>query len=133
MRWARAHLPPALAAALVCCVGAPHRPASDTLVGTYFRGDGLGFNQSLDLHPDGTFRCGWSGCLGDYGSASGTWMRAGDRVVMTTLAAEGNFVEQPLGDLDLVLDGRRLGLIEPENRESGEEGLSRLTRFEKRK
>lgn len=39
--------------------GAPPDEAPH-IVGAYYRGDGLAFNQWLDLHPDGTFRHGAS-------------------------------------------------------------------------
>ena len=76
-------------------------PAEAALVGSYYRGDGLGLNLMLSLLPDGSFRCQWSGCMGDYGSCSGTWSLDGERVNVHVDAADGLFKKSPLGNLDV--------------------------------
>jgi hypothetical protein len=59
------------------------------LVAEYYGGDGLGYNLLLSLREDGTFSCKWTGCLGDYGNASGVWSRSGDRVSFVSRQATG--------------------------------------------
>jgi hypothetical protein len=39
----------------------------------YYRGDGLGENLNLTLLSGGHYVLTWSGCLGWYGAAAGTW------------------------------------------------------------
>ena len=51
--------------------------------GTYYKGDGLGENISLELKDDGTYSAQWHGCLGNYGSASGTWRLSGNDVELS--------------------------------------------------
>lgn len=76
-------------------------PAEAALVGSYYRGDGLGLNLVLSLLPDGSFRCQWTGCMGDYGSCSGVWSLDDERVNVRVDAANGLFKEIPLGNLDV--------------------------------
>lgn len=81
----------------------PDRAATDELlVGGYYFGDGLGINQSLTLRPDGTFHCDWSGCLGDYGSSTGTWAVDGDTLFMSTATANGMFIRSPLENMTIL-------------------------------
>ena len=54
------------------------------VAGQYFLGDGLGLNCSLLLTRDGRFKYVWTGCLGEYGRAKGTWKLEGD-VVLTSI------------------------------------------------
>ena len=76
------------------------------LAGNYYFGDGLGVNQRLTLREDGTFHCDWSGCLGDYGSASGTWER-GELLYVSTSTADGMFLRSPIENMTiLVHDGK---------------------------
>jgi hypothetical protein len=42
------------------------------LVGTYYWGDGLGFNMTLNIEADGRFSFKWTGCLGTYAQSQGT-------------------------------------------------------------
>lgn len=50
--------------------------------GVYHRGDGLGFNHTLILHPDGRFAFEWNGCLGTYDQRRGFVKDLGDRLVL---------------------------------------------------
>ena len=59
------------------------------LVAEYYAGDGLGYNLAMSLHEDGTFSCKWTGCLGDYGNASGVWSRSADRLSFVSRQATG--------------------------------------------
>ena len=84
----------------------------DELVGTYYFGDGLGVNQELVLRPDGTFSCQWTGCLGDYGSTTGTWDRDGDRFLLSVKTATGMFLRSPLENMTIVMHNERPHFIE---------------------
>lgn len=50
-------------------------PAS--LEGSYYWGEGLGYNIALDLRGSGEYRATWDGCLGEYGTAEGRWGLSG--------------------------------------------------------
>ena len=54
----------------------------EQIAGTYYLGDGLGFNFTLTLDPRGTFSYTWQGCLGTYAEASGSaFLRNGELVL----------------------------------------------------
>jgi hypothetical protein len=59
------------------------------LVADYYSGDGLGCNITLSLREDGNFSAKWTGCLGEYGNASGRWGRSGDRVMFVNRESRG--------------------------------------------
>jgi len=52
---------------------AEYKPLTDPsqLTGKYYLGDGLGYNNYLDLTPDGRFAYKWEGCLGTYDENTG--------------------------------------------------------------
>jgi hypothetical protein len=83
-----------LSLALVFMLGAcaslsrpgPDGISASKVPGTYYKGDGLGENISLELREDGTYSAQWHGCLGSYGSASGTWRLSGNDVELTPVA-----------------------------------------------
>lgn len=82
----------------------PHASVVDPiLVGNYYFGDGLGVNQRLQLENDGTFQCNWSGCIGDYGSTSGSWARREDTLYVSTKSADGMFLGKPLEDMTILV------------------------------
>ncbi|TWU44632.1 hypothetical protein Poly51_59010 [Rubripirellula tenax] len=82
--------------------------ADPALVGHYYDGDGLGVNLTLNLHPDGTFQCSWTGCLGDYGSTAGKWGRIGQTVHISVSTSQGMFTQKPLQDLKVTDSGSTL-------------------------
>ena len=110
-----------------CAETAPGRPelvvpvqldlATGAIAGGYYRGDGLGFNLHLELVPDGTFECKWTGCLGEYGNSSGRWSQVGDQVSTTTLASDGLLTSSPLGNLQVLEDGSEKRLLQLNDRE----------------
>ncbi|MFL6234851.1 MAG: hypothetical protein ACJ76N_17085 [Thermoanaerobaculia bacterium] len=52
------------------------------IAGSYYRGDGLGLNQSLTILPGGSYGFLWRGCLGTYASSSGqATLRDGELVL----------------------------------------------------
>jgi hypothetical protein len=68
--------------------GAP--PNAQAVAGSYYCGDGLGYNVTLTLKDNGTYSGEWQGCLGKYGEASGTWTLSDKRIVLTPTNEEGN-------------------------------------------
>jgi len=63
-----------------CATDATVRATASDLPGTYYSGDGLGYNVTVVLRADGTFKSDWQGCLGLYGEARGTWELLGDQI-----------------------------------------------------
>ena len=61
----------------------------ERLAGSYYRGDHLGYNVTLNLVADGTYSSTWTGCLGVYGTASGHWKIRGDDLVLTPATEAG--------------------------------------------
>ena len=48
-------------------------PTQQSLAGSYYRGDKLGYNVYLQLDASGAYSARWEGCLGIYGTARGRW------------------------------------------------------------
>jgi hypothetical protein len=87
------------------------------LVGRYFTGDGTGFNLKLDLRADGSFDLTWTGCLGVYGTASGTWALDPDGVSTTTAKADGLLATRPLDRLRVANLGGHYLLVQESSRD----------------
>ena len=82
--------------------GTPEAPKSAKAVsGTYYRGDGLGYNVSLTLKENGKYTAEWHGCLGKYGEASGTWSLADKRITFAP-AKEEDAMKGHLRSLDVL-------------------------------
>jgi hypothetical protein len=60
-------------AALLFAVTVATKAPLTPLEGEYYQGDGLGVNWTLRLNGKHEFSFTWSGCMGIYGEASGTW------------------------------------------------------------
>jgi hypothetical protein len=70
--------------------GTPEAPSSAKVIaGTYYRGDGLGYNISLTLSEDGKYTAEWHGCVGKYGEASGKWGLNDKQITLTPSKEEG--------------------------------------------
>jgi hypothetical protein len=64
--------------------GVPEAPPdAKAVAGSYYCGDGLGYNVTLTLKADGHYSGEWHGCLGKYGEASGTWKVSDKRIILT--------------------------------------------------
>ena len=74
--------------------------ALHALAGAYYRGDGLGYNIDLDLRADGSYDAEWRGCLGVYGTASGSWSSDGVQVVLSP-SNETDMMQGHLRQLDI--------------------------------
>ena len=69
--------------------------------GTYYRGDGLGYNVTVNLKPDARYTAQWRGCLGVYGTARGTWALDGQRIVFSP-SKETDMMRGHLRELHIV-------------------------------
>ena len=114
--------------------GTPEAPANAKAVaGTYYRGDGLGYNVSLTLKENGKYNAEWHGCLGKYGEASGKWTVAGNRITFTPAKEEG-MMKGYLQSLD-VLRFKGDSILVPTDSRDREfyngSGVSRFSCFQK--
>lgn len=101
------------------------------LVAEYYGGDGLGYNLSLSLRDDGSFSCKWTGCLGDYGNASGVWSRSADHVSFVSRQATG-MLENYLRGAMVVDGGEFPALVLDQERDFYEKhGLSRYSALQR--
>jgi hypothetical protein len=58
-------------------------PNANAVTGSYYCGDGTGYNVTLTLRVDGGYSAQWDGCLGKYGDASGHWKLSDKRIELT--------------------------------------------------
>lgn len=72
------------------------------LLGRYGRGDSLGYNLCLSLKDGGRFDCTWAGCVGLYGTCSGTWAIQESGLTLTSQRACGMFEHSPLDNLRIL-------------------------------
>lgn len=79
-----------------------------TLAGTYYAGDGLGFNNTVVISEDGHFTHKWTGCQGTYSNSAGEVGIANDALVFHTKDKD----EQVPSKLIPVKWGNRLYLID---------------------
>ena len=100
------------------------------LVGTYYRGDGKGYNLELTLESSRQFHCRWTGCLGLYGTSTGTWRVDDNQIQMSTLTANGMMEDNPIGTLTVSTDMGKTILVQNDDREFFDEhGPSRYSCF----
>jgi hypothetical protein len=70
--------------------GTPEAPPNaGAIAGSYYRGDGRGYNIYLTLKEDGKYTAEWHGCLGQYGEASGLWTLNDKRITFKPSREEG--------------------------------------------
>jgi len=101
------------------------------LVADYYAGDGLGYNLVMALHGDGTFACKWTGCLGDYGNATGVWSRSADRVSFVNRQATG-MLENYLRGATVVDGGASPALVLDQEQDFYQKhGLSRYSALQR--
>ena len=65
------------------------QPTARQLTGSYYRGDHTGYNVTIDLNDSGNYTATWDGCLGNYGTARGTWSVAGTIITLKPTAETG--------------------------------------------
>ena len=115
--------------------GTPGAPSNaKSVAGTYYRGDGLGYNVSLTLKENGKYTAEWHGCLGKYGDGSGKWSVTNKRITFTPSKEEG-MMKGHLQSLD-VLKFKGDWILVPIDKRDREFydkwGVSRLSCFQKR-
>jgi hypothetical protein len=120
-----------LTAALMIAVGVPmylvatqtdHTLQPERLDGEVWeRGDGLGYNVSLNLGTNGKYIARWRGCLGEYGWSEGTWREIEGRIELDASREEG-MMQGHLRRLQRIELGGEVRLVTPED-------LDAATRF----
>jgi hypothetical protein len=65
------------------------QPTAKQLTGSYYRGDGLGYNVTVELKDAGDYTAAWHGCLGEYGTGKGSWSVAGTIITLKPTAETG--------------------------------------------
>ena len=122
---------------LICgCQSSRQNPsdgaALEPFVGSYYRGDGLGYNILLDLSHDGSYGAEWHGCLGLYGTARGSWSVSGEQILLSP-SKEKDMLEGHLRQLDVVKHGDQWILVQSDDREFYDaHGLSAYSCFQNR-
>ena len=97
-------------------VSLPTAIETNILAGTYYTGDGLGYNLALTLDSDGQYSCMWRGCLGVYGTATGTWSVATNTLHLSPKTATGMLKDKPLPPLDVLMFQGRYIFVDPKFR-----------------
>lgn len=115
--------------------GTPGTPSNAVAVaGSYYRGDGLGYNVSLTLEANGNYSAEWHGCLGKYGEASGKWSLADARITFTP-SKEEDMMKGHLKSLDVLKFQGDWILVPTEKHERefyDKMGVSRFSCFQKK-
>jgi hypothetical protein len=113
--------------------GVVERPADPKmLAGSYYQGDGLGFNIVLTLNPSNTYTERWYGCLGTYAEASGSWTLADTRIVFTP-SMETGAIHSRLKSLDVLRFQDQWILVSTDKNDRelyDSEGITRLSCFQ---
>jgi hypothetical protein len=113
--------------------GVPEAPPNTKAVaGSYYYGDGLGYNVTLTLKNDGTYLGGWHGCLGKYGDASGSW-KSSDKHIVLTSKKETKMMQGHLKTLDVLKYKGGWIFVRADDRDFYDKyGVSRHSCFQKR-
>lgn len=95
------------------------------VAGSFYRGDGLGINHTLELTAEGAFHFRWQGCLGTYSEAAGKVVQIGPLLALETTAVgiqrvasgvDGRYRPIPWGDrLYLVPTGELMAFVNDVN------------------
>ena len=108
-------------------------PDAKAVAGSYYRGDGLGYNITLTLKENGSYSAEWHGCLGKYGDASGTWKLSDKRIVLNP-KKERDMMKGHLKTLDVLKFKGAWIFVRADDREFYDKhGVSRFSCFQKRK
>ncbi len=102
------------------------------LPGAYYRGDGLGYNLSLDLNQDQSYLAILSGCLGEYGRSTGIWSLEEGRVLLSPIE-ESDSMRRHLKELHVGYQKEVLFLFpNPDSDSFKQYGPSRSSVFSRR-
>jgi hypothetical protein len=100
-------------------------PSASSLAGTYVSNPSPLDAVVLKLAANGSYDARWEGCMGEYGSAAGTWSLAGDGVALTP-AKDGELFFATMSRLVLVPYKGRYSLARPEDVANDRVGASEL-------
>jgi hypothetical protein len=95
-----------MAQVVVPIINSPKKTKVQPYAGTYYRGDGLGYNIFLDLKSNGTYSSKWRGCEGLYGTAQGQWASNGKQILLKP-SKETDMMKGHLRTLDVVLQQKK--------------------------
>ncbi len=87
-----------------------------SIAGSYYRGDGTGYNINLSLLDDGAYKAEWHGCMGLYGAALGVWIDDGEHVLLFP-SVEAGLMQGHLRQLDVVQRGAGAILLPANDRD----------------
>lgn len=106
-------------------------PDTKAVAGSYYCGDGLGYNVTLTLKEDGSYSAEWHGCLGKYGDASGRWKLLDRRIVFTP-KKETDMMKDHLKTLDVLKYKGGWIFVRADHRDFYDQhGVSRYSCFQK--
>jgi len=113
--------------------GTPEAPPNvKSVLGSYYCGDGTGYNVTLTLKEDGTYSGEWHGCLGKYGDASGSWKLSDKRIVLTP-KKETDMMQGHLKTLDVLKYKNGWIFVRADHRDSYDKyGVSRYSCFQRK-
>lgn len=113
--------------------GTPEAPPNAKAVaGSYYCGDGTGYNVTLILKENGVYSGEWHGCLGKYGEASGTW-KVSDKQIVLTPKKEKDMMKGHLKTLDVMKHKGGWIFVRANDRDFYDKyGVSRYSCFQKR-
>jgi hypothetical protein len=112
--------------------GTPEAPPNAKAVaGSYYRGDGTGYNIYLTLKTDGKYTAEWHGCLGKYGEASGQWTLK-DKQITFKPSKEKDMMKGHLKALDILKFKGKWIFVPTDDRDFYDKwGVSRCSCFQK--
>jgi hypothetical protein len=113
-------------------VGTPEAPPNTKAVaGSYYRGDGTGYNIYLTLKANGKYTAEWHGCVGKYGEAAGRWVLDDKHIVFKPTKEEG-MMKGHLKVLDVLKYKDRWIFVPTDDREFYDKwGVSSYSCFQK--
>lgn len=113
--------------------GVPEAPPNAKAVaGSYYCGDGTGYNVTLTLKGDGSYSGEWHGCLGKYGDAAGSWKLSDKRIILTP-KKETDMMQGHLKTLDVLKYKGGWIFVRSDDRDFYDKyGVSRYSCFQKR-
>lgn len=107
-------------------------PNAKAVAGSYYCGDGLGYNVTLTLKQDGTYSAEWHGCLGKHGDVSGSW-RLSDKRIVLTAKKERDMMKGHLKSLDVLKYKGDWIFVRADDRDFYDKhGVSRYSCFQRR-
>ena len=111
-------------------VEVPQTVPKHAVLGSFYEGDGLGFNLCLTIGSNGAYSCEWWGCMGLYGASTGRWSIASNRLSLTPSMESGMLKDHPLRALDVLLISNNIAFVDAVNNELfPKQGPSRYSCF----